>query len=117
MAKRPRPLQELPLVASEEGIAIALMGPGKASHWRAVAPLLERHGFPKIDDLMGGRYTPAIRAFSDREYRIHGQAQYGVPHQSAKLGSSHRAVDGPERLGSYQGRTRKRKVKPGGPAK
>ncbi|QHP69557.1 hypothetical protein EI171_21060 [Bradyrhizobium sp. LCT2] len=89
-------LEDLPLFASEMDISVALMGPGRYTEWRGIVPLLERRGFPKIDGLMGGRYTPAVRAFFDREYGIHGQ-------------SSGRAVDGPERFGSYQGRTRKRK--------
>ena len=96
---------DLPLFASERDIANALMGPGRYSTWRAIAPLLERRGLPTIDGLMGGRYTPAIRAFFDREYGIHGQAAM-----------CHRPVDGPERLGSYQGRARRRKPKQDGPA-
>lgn len=69
-AKRERQVTfaDLPLFASERDIANALMGPGRYSTWRAIAPLLERRGLPTIDGLMGGRYTPAIRAFFDREY-------------------------------------------------
>lgn len=88
MTTRFRALHELPLFASEDDIAVALLGPGKASHWRAIAPLLERRGFPTIDGLMGGRYTPAIRAFFDREYGIHGNGSFGPPHQPAQLGAA-----------------------------
>jgi len=94
-------LEDLPLFASEIDISVALMGPGRYSTFRAIVPLLERRGFPQIDGLMGGRYTPAVRAFFDREYGIHGQ-------------SSGRAVDGPERFGSYQGRQEEAKMKFGG---
>ncbi|WP_128940523.1 hypothetical protein [Bradyrhizobium zhanjiangense] len=101
-------LEDLPLFASEMDISVALMGPGRYSTFRAIVPLLERRGFPKIDGLMGGRYTPAVRAFFDREYGIHGATQVSRPHQPAKLGAAHGMIDGPERLGSY-GRARKRK--------
>lgn len=38
--------------------------------WRAKAAILERHGLPRVNSLMGGRYWPAIRAFWDRRYGI-----------------------------------------------
>lgn len=98
--RRQLTFDEMPLFASEMDISVALMGPGRYSTFRAIVPLLERRGFPKIDGLMGGRYTPAIRAFFDREYGIHGDVRRG-------------AVDGPERFGSYQGRRRKRQLTPG----
>jgi hypothetical protein len=41
-----------------------------SSAWAAKATVLERHGLPRIDSLMGGRYWPAIRAFFDRRYGI-----------------------------------------------
>lgn len=46
-----------------EIFSIALMGPGRYSEWRAVAPLLERRGFPTLDGLMGGasRVLPAAQ--------------------------------------------------------
>lgn len=94
MAKRSRPLHELPLFASEEDVASALMGPGRLGHWRALAPLLEGRGLPKIDAEMGGRYTPAIRKFFDQQYRI------DTPYMSAP--------DGPE---NFSGSWRKRKPK------
>jgi hypothetical protein len=89
MSKRFRPLHDLPLFAREEDIASALMGSGNLSQWRQIASLLEGDGFPKIDHVMGGRYTPAIRKFFDREYRI--DANYNVG-----------ARDGPEALGTYK---------------
>ena len=44
----------------------------KAGEWSAKATILERHGLPRVDPLMGGRYWPAIRAFWDRRYGISG---------------------------------------------
>lgn len=82
-------LDRLPLFADELSLSEAVLGRGKYTHWRAVVPLLEARGFPKIDDLMGGRYVPAVKAFFDREYRVHGQEQVSKPHSPAKLGASH----------------------------
>jgi hypothetical protein len=81
-------LTELPLFASDEDIAGALMGPGKGRVFRAIVPLLERRGFPKYDGLMGGRYVPAVKAFFDREYDVSGPAQVSAPHVPARLGAS-----------------------------
>jgi hypothetical protein len=41
-----------------------------SSDWGAKATVLERHGLPRIDPLMGGRYWPAVVAFFDRRYGI-----------------------------------------------
>ncbi|WP_271572305.1 hypothetical protein [Bradyrhizobium sp. CCBAU 11386] len=71
----------------------AVLGHGKYTHWRSVVPLLEGRGFPKIDGLMGGRYTRAVRAFFDREYCIHGKEQISKPHSPAKLGAAHQPAD------------------------
>jgi hypothetical protein len=42
------------------------------TEWSAKAVVLERHGLPCIDPMMGSRYWPAIRAFFDRRYGISG---------------------------------------------
>ena len=88
MTARFQPLDKLPLFATEQQIATALLGPGKVEHWRQIVPLLERRGFPTIDGLMGGRYTPAVRKFFDLDYRLgdHGQVA-SAPHTPAELGS------------------------------
>jgi hypothetical protein len=39
-------------------------------HWRAIAPLLEREGLPRIDTLMGGRFWPAVVAFFHVRYGV-----------------------------------------------
>lgn len=65
------PLDDLPLFADDSAIGQALLGLSRAAEWRQLAPLYERRdGFPKIDDVMGGRYVPAIRAFFDRIYGL-----------------------------------------------
>jgi hypothetical protein len=38
--------------------------------WAAKAEVLERHGLPRRDPLIGGRYWPAIVAFFDRRYGV-----------------------------------------------
>ncbi|MET4233368.1 hypothetical protein QA633_43670 [Bradyrhizobium barranii] len=80
-------LEQLPLFADERSLSEALLGPGKYTHWRAVVTLLEGRGFPKIDGLMVGRYTPAVRAFFDWEYGISGATRV-------------LARDGPENFGA-----------------
>lgn len=65
-----RALDSLPLFSDDAAIGLALLGPGRADEWRHIAALLERRGLPKIDELLGGRYVPAIKAFFDREYGI-----------------------------------------------
>jgi hypothetical protein len=39
-------------------------------NWAAKAKVLERHGLPEIDPLMGGRYWPAVLAFWNRRYGL-----------------------------------------------
>ena len=43
--------------------------------WRATAVVLERHGLPRVDPVMGGRYWPAVLAWWNRRY---GLANVGV---------------------------------------
>ncbi len=38
--------------------------------WPAKAIVLERHGLPRIDPLMGGRYWPAVQAYWHRRYGL-----------------------------------------------
>jgi hypothetical protein len=57
-------LDHLPLFAADSLIGAAVIGPGRACEWPAIASLLETRGLPKIDELMGGRYVPAVRVFS-----------------------------------------------------
>ena len=42
----------------------------RSRDWGAKATVLERHGLPRIDPLMGGRYWPAVVAFFHRRYGI-----------------------------------------------
>lgn len=89
MGDRFKKLDDLPAFADDDQLATALMGTGKTTAFRGIVPLLEARGFPKVDGLMGGRYVPAVRAFFDREYRVHGEEQISKPHSPARLGASH----------------------------
>jgi hypothetical protein len=40
------------------------------SNWVSISKVLERHGLPKIDPLMGGRYWPAVIAWWNRRYGL-----------------------------------------------
>jgi hypothetical protein len=53
--------------------------------WPAKATVLERHGLPRVDPLMGGRYWPAVRAFWDR--------RYGISHVEASQPDGHENLD------------------------
>lgn len=70
MFGRDVPIEQLPLFASDREIGAALLGFERACEWKALAPLYERKGFPKIDPIMGGRYVPAIKAFFDNQYGL-----------------------------------------------
>jgi hypothetical protein len=61
---------KLPLFADEMAIGSAILGPGRAGEWKALAALYERQGLPKIDQVMGGRYVPAVKAFFDHVYGL-----------------------------------------------
>jgi hypothetical protein len=87
LRRRQITIEQLPLFADEKSLSEAVLGRGKYTHWRAVVSLLERRGFPTIDGLMGGRYWPAVKAFFDREYGVHGAAQVSAPHKPAELGA------------------------------
>lgn len=89
-------LDNLPSFPDDAELGRALLGAKRAGEWRQLAPLLERKGLPKIDETMGGRYVPAVKAFFDNLYGLDG----AMP---APL-----VPDGIEDLGSWK---RKRKVR------
>lgn len=72
--KQSKPLDALPLFASDAEIGAALLGPERAREWGQIAPLLERDGLPKVDPMFGGRYVPAVKAYFDHDYGLAPQA-------------------------------------------
>ena len=81
-------LGNLPLFADDAALSAALLGPKRSREWRQIAALLETRGLPKIDQLMGGRYVPAVRAFFDGECGLKPRVPL--------------AVDGVEDLGAWR---------------
>jgi hypothetical protein len=61
---------KLPLFADDLAIGVAVLGPERAREWTTLAGLYERQGLPKVDEVMGGRYVPAVKAFFDRVYGL-----------------------------------------------
>jgi hypothetical protein len=54
----------MPLYPDEATIAVAVLGSKRAKQWSSIARFLEdKHGLPRVDELMGGRYWPAVEAY------------------------------------------------------
>lgn len=89
---RTRSLAELPLYADDTAIGAAVLGSERASEWKAMAPLLEARGLPKIDALHGARFVPDVCRF------------YGVERPDSirtftpAAPAAHRGVEKPEGL-------------------
>lgn len=66
-----------PLYPSETELAVLVLGK-RAKDWRRLATYLEdKQGLPRVDELMGGRYWPAVEAY----FRVrHGMHVEGVDH-------------------------------------
>ncbi|MGQ4274980.1 hypothetical protein [Terrihabitans sp. B22-R8] len=64
--RTPKTDAEIPLFPTEAHIARLVLGPGQPNYWRGIAGILESHGLPKIDPMMGGRYWPAVKMFFDQ---------------------------------------------------
>lgn len=81
------PLSKLPLFATDREIAIAVVGKERASMYvKAAIPILERHGFPKIDPLHDGRPVLLVRRFYDGYLGITAGFQVAAPDGEDKLG-------------------------------
>lgn len=89
-------LDSLPLFATDQEIAVAVVGRRTAGYWlAAVLPTLEKSGFPAIDPLHAARAVPLVRRFYDAYFGITAGIAMAKP-------------DGEERLGQWT----KRKQKP-----
>jgi hypothetical protein len=63
--RKPRELlsSEMPLYPTEAQMARAVLGE-RAKDWKRIAKVLEdKEGFPRISQLMGARFWPAVIAF------------------------------------------------------
>lgn len=87
-------LSALPLFATDQQLAVAIVGKQRAAMWiKAVIPQLERKGFPRVDSLHDGRPVPLVIKFYDSYFGI-----------TAGL----YAVDGEERLGEWKSPRKRR---------
>ena len=77
-AKSGAPHHEMPLYPDENEIALAVLGPRRAREWKAKAIVLERHGLPPIDPLMGGRLWVAVLKFFYDRNNLDGGIAAGV---------------------------------------
>lgn len=90
-------LSKLPLFATDNDIAVAIVGKVRANMWiKTVIPQLERQGFPLIDPLHDGRPVPLVARFYERYFGI-------------TAGFSTAAPDGEERLGMWKRKKRREK--------
>ncbi len=84
------PLDSLPVFATDQQLAVAIVGKARASLWvKTVIPQLERKGFPRIDPLHSGRPVPLVKKFYD--------GYFGLSSGFAAI-----APDGVERLGEWK---------------
>jgi hypothetical protein len=68
----PSALDRLPLFATDDEIAIAIVGKKRASEWkRGALQILEARGFPRFDALHGGRPVPLIRKWYELHMGLH----------------------------------------------
>jgi hypothetical protein len=64
-------IDQMPLFPDEATIALAVLGPKRAKDWPHIAKFLEdKHAFPRVDKLMGGRYWPAVIAHFTATYNM-----------------------------------------------
>jgi hypothetical protein len=90
------PLDLLPLFATDEQIARAVLGIGHEAIWKKYMAVYEREGFPKPDAILNRRYTPAVKAWLD--------ARAGLGE-----GPKPAMVDGKENLAAWNDRRPHRK--------
>jgi hypothetical protein len=66
-----RSTESMPLYPDEDRIAVEVMGPRRAKDWPEKARYLEdKHGLPRVDELMGGRFWPAVVDFFRARYAM-----------------------------------------------
>ena len=91
----PSPLDALPLFASDQAIAEAIVGKKDARKWISDRlPALEGKGFPKVDPIHGGRPVPLVRLYYQNYLRLPADmagAPSGVEDESAWKRSRRRA--------------------------
>ncbi len=56
-------LDDLPLFASDQDLAVAIVGPERAAAFLDALPTLEKRGFPPTSMAFGGRYVPLVKRY------------------------------------------------------
>ncbi|MET4687434.1 hypothetical protein [Sinorhizobium fredii] len=80
-------LSQLPLFATDQELAIAIVGKERAAMWRKVViPQLEKKGFPRIDPLHDGRPVPLVKKFYDGYFGITAGFSVAAPDGKENLG-------------------------------
>lgn len=66
------PFDNLPMFASDQDIAVAIVGKKAAGEWlKTRFPAIEKApGFPKVDPLHGGRPVPLVKLFYDTYLQV-----------------------------------------------
>ncbi|MGY4358556.1 hypothetical protein ACVWZR_007682 [Bradyrhizobium sp. i1.3.1] len=82
------PTHDMPLYPTEAQISRAVLG-DRAKDWKRIAKVLEdKEGLPKINELMGGRFWPAVVAFFHNWHGISEDGKritYGVHQQRIQI--------------------------------
>jgi hypothetical protein len=65
-----RRIESLPLFATDPVLGAYLLGPDRVREFKQMVPMLEARGMPRVDHLMGGRYTRAVIAWLDQQYGL-----------------------------------------------
>jgi hypothetical protein len=62
----PTTLAALPLFATDQQLAVAIVGKGRAAMWvKRTLPMLEARGFPRFDALHEGRPVALVKKYYD----------------------------------------------------
>ncbi len=56
-------LDDLPLFASDQDLAVAIVGPERAAAFLDALPTLEKRGFVPTSMTFGGRYVPLVKRY------------------------------------------------------
>jgi hypothetical protein len=56
-------LDDLPLFASDQDLAVAIVGPERVAAFLDALPTLEKRGFPSKSATFGGRYVPLVKRY------------------------------------------------------
>lgn len=84
-----RSLDNLPLFATDKEIAVAIVGPKRATDWlKTNFPTIQaKQGFPKMDAFHGGRPVIKVAKFYETYIGATGPGINAAPHVQDKVGT------------------------------